>query len=557
MQLQSLKRKLPMIILAASFFFYFITYIPFNHDEFFMYTVDHRRDLALIGNTYLPLRSLSYVGSFSIIMYQPLRHIWNSPYSARLMGLLALIFQAMLLQKLFNIRRDHAFLFLILFMPYAFQHMVDTGPIIYHTTAIFLILYLTKLWKNTTTKLSGWKYTLSISLILFLCIWIKLSFFFILPGILILISYALFFNPQLNPYTKKIRILQLLVMLAVMTLPTYVLLNATDITTHQHYYTILTQTQRLQPLSIAWNNHFWNLLVGYYLNPLQAAHRVFMIQALYSWQGFLYCELYISILIATLCSATKTNIIANICMPLLAFLVTIFLLITSQETWAMHHVVLSFPFLIIAIFNAMKDTPTRLLYKIIFILFCITNLTLYLNILRLSPEKHTIPVDLKLFNAVMENSQYKNICFLDWGMGSPLELYNNTKQQRIFMANYSEIQLPTNQALLNFVNKNQTICTYDKTKKILYVSEFMTSADKKQELVNCFKNTEIIAKIKKTFDQPRITISEAMHSENKTVLFLTNTATKEAELLTMMPLLEKITPSFNTGAWKMYQTTTH
>jgi len=146
---------LAVLIIASGFLFWTSKYIPFNMDEFSQYHAlgcsyypnniynsfregCEALDLAPIPNHYYPLRSFEYTGSVFGLIYYPLFKLWPSPYSARFWGLLMLAVQALLIRKVFKINFILAYLSLLCFMPYAFQHLVDTGAVYFHTLSAFL-----------------------------------------------------------------------------------------------------------------------------------------------------------------------------------------------------------------------------------------------------------------------------------------------------------------------------------------------------------------------------------------------------------------------------------
>ena len=110
----------------------FSQFVPFHMDEFthyrqilcFHYKYNslntfrggcYEFDLNFLNTgVFLPLRSTAYMGSLHSILYYPLFLVWKSPISARFLGIVFLLIQALILSKIFNIRIGYIFLGLIL-----------------------------------------------------------------------------------------------------------------------------------------------------------------------------------------------------------------------------------------------------------------------------------------------------------------------------------------------------------------------------------------------------------------------------------------------------------
>ena len=133
-----------VIAISLGFLFIFSAHVPFSMDEFIQYhalsclyypsnNLNTFREscsvhsLAVFSDCYWPLRSFDYVGSLPGLIYFPLFYLWPSLYSARFLGLLFLMLQAFCLNRIFKVHFLVAFIGLLTFMPYAFQHVVDTG----------------------------------------------------------------------------------------------------------------------------------------------------------------------------------------------------------------------------------------------------------------------------------------------------------------------------------------------------------------------------------------------------------------------------------------------
>ena len=438
---------LGMFVIATLFLLFFSIYVPFNMDEFCHYHVlgcqyyplnqlNHFReacnayDLAPLPNLYLPLRSYHYEGIVQCFLYYPLFLLWHSPYSARLLGVIMLGLQAFLLHRLFRTNILVSFIFLLFYMPYAFQHIVDTGPISFQTTSVFLIYYLLEQWMTSmrVNKKLSWQYPLSIGTVMFLDIWSKLAYFAMLPALVFMILYSLIMDLRISYSLSKLKILvcNLLIMIASVTIPTFLLLNSIDRNGKKYSYL-------LQHPGILGILNFSKLpLLFYFTNPLLAAHRIFNFDnaPLVTSEGVLLIYLAVIFIAWGIISLrfknTKTTFLI---LNLFYFFMTLFLLSKSRETWAMQHVVLSMPFLVIAffyLFSKIDNHKFRILFAIFFIAI---NLSLYLKLPHLQYNDSNHPSKIQL-NELLNNKFADKYVFIviDWGMYYIKSLYGKNDQ---------------------------------------------------------------------------------------------------------------------------------
>ena len=278
-----------IVIISIVFLFVFSSYVPFHMAEFLPYHAiscnyyplnalnTFRKscavvDLAPIPGYYLPLRSFKYIGSSPSLIYFPLFKLWLSPYSVRLMGLAMLAIQAFLLYKLFHINLLISFLLLLFCMPYSFQHIVDERPIAMHTTSIFLLYFLIQRWIISIEigRKQSWKFSFLIGLVIFLGIWTKISYFFLIPGVFIFICY--FVMTKKHIFDDRLKSKQLvkdsILLLIIAITPSFLLFNSADREGHKYYEHILNaQNISFKGLPA----HFWDKLALYIFDPLATA----------------------------------------------------------------------------------------------------------------------------------------------------------------------------------------------------------------------------------------------------------------------------------------------
>ncbi len=438
-----------IIIVSLLFLFIFSAYVPFHMDEFCPYHTlschyyplnmlntfresSIQYDLSPISNYYLPLRSFYYEGSFPCLLYYPLFKLWPSPYSARLLGLIMLALQAFFIYKLFKVDLLLSFMLLLSCMPYTFQHLIR-GGLAFQLFSVFFICYLAQRWKisiENDTKYS-WQYPLIIGIVIFLGVWNKLSYFFVLPSIFLLHYYFIRETTVTTSLKKNSLIKQQLILYAVAVIPTFILLNSTSRSGYKYYHIIscstITNMSNLKFLLHA----FSDKLAIYFFNPLSTAHLIFTIPGgTVSFTGVLLTVIIGSFLFLGIRQLYLRKIkFSFVLLNILLFFLVIFVMNLSHTTWAMHHVALSFPFLILALFYIYSKLRKNRLLSILLIVFVITNFSLYFNLTKLQHQEYDHPSKLKI-NTLL-NKQYANqyvFIVIDWGMYYIKALYGKKEQ---------------------------------------------------------------------------------------------------------------------------------
>ena len=346
--------------------------VPYNTDEFIHYhpILCHAYPLNAL-NTFTgacgaldlrlplvdwvaPLRSYLYIGSWPAAYYLPFFWLWPSPVSERLMNVLFLLLQALVLSRLFPFRPWHVFLGLLLFFPYAFQHIVDTGPVAFQILSVYALTLVFERW-ITTKHLA---YPLLGAVLVFLSIWTKLIFIALIPGILIIFALALHAARERLTHDKDVTrfVIQLLAGSFVFLLLLGTLLLSTspaDPTSYPILDELMDKGEGQESIA-SFFTALPNLEVTKaLLNPLRATHRVFdVLPVAGSWLIRLYdVLLYLGVPILSAMALFLPRIRSRVWKPLTlfgAFVITFLLIAWTKMSWAMHHTVLSFPFLVLA-----------------------------------------------------------------------------------------------------------------------------------------------------------------------------------------------------------------
>ncbi|MDO8468639.1 MAG: hypothetical protein Q7S29_02670 [Candidatus Peribacter sp.] len=346
-------------------------YYPYNALNVFREACglyDLRIPLPVLNNMHLPLRAFYYVGSVQALIYFPLFLLWKSPLSARLLGMIWLIAEASVLSILFpGIRRRWFFFGLIGFFFYFLMHVVDRGPIGPQFFFAFLSYWLICQWINTLRL----RYVVWLVIITVAGLWLKLSFIWIMVGVaMVSTSYFLqrwrmvFATPQ---STRKF-LWQAAVGLLVLALLWYVIFFA-QMNDGVRYYKIMGLEGMLSWKELlqgeVFSSHSWGILWNmWHANALGKWEQILPPTA----QSIAYTLVTILSLpiLALGLMATRRLTIRQIIEPAVfyaAFLVVLSLILLSKTAWAIHHIMLAFPFLILSfasLFDACRHSMRKM-----------------------------------------------------------------------------------------------------------------------------------------------------------------------------------------------------
>lgn len=438
-------------------------------------------DLNLLNTgVVLPLRSFYYSGSFPALYYLPLFLLWRSPVSARWMGLLFILLQSVLLSKLYKRKLPTVFASLVLFFPYMFQHVVETGPVAFQITTVYLCASLFRRWHERNSMFAA----AMAGLLLFLGLWTKLTELWLLPGIglLFLLSFVehkghlLDINPVFRQITEFLRVspvglppleraaapgqaprepghrrrflAQFLVFFFLFTAPSTVLFLSTspnDPTVHPLLKQLNDSEQRVIP---ALDEAFWSIpIVKAFVNPLEATQRIYQVGAAgslaYAYDFFIYGAPLGLLLLAITRRPRRWNRIVRGLLLYGVFLLTAGIVLATKQSWAMHHAILSFPFLILSTFEALEcfrleKTPhwiEGLLRKAFIAAFVLLNLAWFLLFplqrVQVFNDGSKTTVNHLLQDPVLAERYFYVV--LDWGMYYYQGLYGADQQSVLYM----------------------------------------------------------------------------------------------------------------------------
>ena len=438
----------------------------------------------------LPLRSFYYSGSFPALYYLPLFLLWRSPISARWMGLLFILLQSILLSKLYNRKLPAVFAAMLVFFPYVFQHVVDTGPVAFQITTVYLSMYLFRRWHEHGSARSA----VGAGIVLFLGLWTKLTELWLLPGIGLLFAISLlehkgnlldvrpvmhwismfFERPPtgLPPLQRggvavqqerapRSRFLgQFLLFLCSFLALSSVLFFSTS-PNNPDLHPLLKQLndseRREMPVT---NAAIWSIpVVKAFVNPLEATQRIYQVGApgtiAYAYDAFIYLFVPVLLGLAMLRRPRRWGRIVRGLLLYGAFLLTSAIVIVTKQSWAMHHAILAFPFLILAAFEMLECYRTEqkphwiegLLRKAFVGVFILLNFVWFL-IFPLQQVQTFNDGSKTTVNHVLQSPVLAERYFyvvLDWGMYYYQGLYGSDRQSVLYMR---ELQDPAKIAQL-------------------------------------------------------------------------------------------------------------
>lgn len=435
--------------------------IPFHMDEFLVYHVLAciRAPLNYI-NTFreacdgyarnilggigvlappLPILSYSYVGGVTGILYYPLLSVWNSPHSARLFGVIFLAIQAALISRRFNFNFLITFGLLLSFMPYAVQHVVDTGQLTFQTTSVFLCLSILPKWRQASIE-NRFRihFPIMFALIPVIGLWNRLSYVFLLPGLFVLICAELVWGADKDQSKSFIARERKAFVAATFLFLVLAYLLLTSTSNGQPYYSVMLDNTPLEKtLNFeAFGSRFQKVTWYFLVNPLASVHAVKNISLDSSFGGYMMWASFLAIISLGGFRQARYLTLAST----LGALLTLFLVTLSPRSWAMHHVVLAYPFIVILLANQIRSLLDhsnfgRYAVSILLSIAIVVNLHAYTQIKYLKKYAYGVSDNLDDLNLVVNKCFAKDsvIVVYEWGMYYLKSLFTPTTSCVIFM----------------------------------------------------------------------------------------------------------------------------
>jgi len=396
--------------------------------------------IPLFGSVRLPLRSFEYVGSIASLFYLPLYFIWDHPLSNRVLGMLALGVQAWALHRLFRVSWLLTTGLLLGFFPYAFQHFVDTGQLCLQTTLLLVLGVVVQRWaarlqENRLT--AALAYAGTSGLLLALGFLLRLSFVFVTPGALLVLTAYLGFQLWQGSFQGKRLLTSSCVFVICFGIPVELLLTAENSAGLPYYASMSKYSSPLALLLNPWA-YYEHLLVllPFILRPMWSAHVLFNVEPASTFgTWFNYGIGAIFALSFVRAAGRRQQLLACTCY--LAGVITFLIVGLSSMSWAMHHVVLSYPFFIVGIaaqWSGYGHRKSRKVSALIWIWFFLSGASLYWHLRQLPPAQEAIVGVIATNRYISQNFATDHvIVVVDWGLYYVQALYGPRSQSVLFV----------------------------------------------------------------------------------------------------------------------------
>lgn len=398
----------------------------------------------------LPLLSWPYLGSVMAWIYLPIRLLWPSPFSARLLSFGFLIAGGALVAKRFAVHPRYIVIFLLAFFPYAFQHIVDTGPIAFQVFSTFVLdLGIRRTIKKPHTGIS-----IGIGVLLGLLLWTKAVYAWVLPALFVVV----FANVYLQWPPKK-RLLWFVTRVGhgVLALAcTALLFGAILFSSAKNtagVFPLLNQLFMYSPvyspyemLTGAWSHSgIWHLVN----NPLGATHRMYWVEPAgfmaHVATALLYGAIpFLVLLYVTLRKGVRGAKIFWTLVYYILFLLTLLVIARTKRADAMHHAILAYPFWVLSAVSilqfprlptaAARKCFTWILRAILGLFICV-HLFFWLSFTHQNPINFNHP-SLEHVRTVLNNNDLaKKYLYvsLDWGPVFIQNVYGPRDQMTMYV----------------------------------------------------------------------------------------------------------------------------
>lgn len=351
---------------AVTVFLMFWAYVPLNMDEYVSYQTlaafSHPNSgenvfcstqasfyLDVLGRFRLPLLTYDYIGSLSSLLYAPFFLLWADPMSARLTGIVTLLLQAVLIARLFRFRPAAVFCCLLFFVPYSFVHIADTGPVAFQTTSVFFVCWLLRRWLLSRRPVWRGAAMTAAGLAIGLGCWVKPTYFFVSFGLAAAAAGTFLLAWVRRRKERLVRTGEFLLLLVSAAVPALLVYEA------KHpggglYLPVLAPDYLPDQVQFAGlGQRFQENLLHFLLNPLDVAgHHFDSVPKLPAWT-VLTCLFSGFLLLQGLFGrSVPARHRQEILLDLAGFAGALLLVATNIYAKSMHHVVLAYPFAILA-----------------------------------------------------------------------------------------------------------------------------------------------------------------------------------------------------------------
>lgn len=347
----------------------FSAVVPYNDDEFLQllplicglhpgnsFAGCNPFSVTLVGtHIVLPLRAFYYIGSAEALLYLPVHVLWSSPIAVRIFHACFFVLGGWLLARKFDFHPRSVLVGLGLLFPYLFVHLADTAT--GNTLQIFSIYLLFLLIEDWCSTLR-WKSALAVGFLIFFGFWVKCSYVWYVPGVIILCIMS-YIRHHRTIGNSRIFLWQIFcsAFLAASLCIVLLLSGSPSQPGFYPYWDALIHVKKYatQPSQMAWFGleGAWHA----FLHPLDATQRIYLQHesTLFSWLYSTLVYFFTPVVMGWLAwSWRKTRLRVTLLEPLgfyLAFIATALFILIISRTGGMHHAILSYPFLILSVLS--------------------------------------------------------------------------------------------------------------------------------------------------------------------------------------------------------------
>lgn len=394
------------------------------------------------SDTQVSLRAYDYIGSFRALIYAPLHALWAHPLSHRLIGFIFLILQAIVLRKITKIRFEYLFLILLFFFSYSYLHFMDTTSISFHILSIYLFYYFVTEWLQKFK----FRYLLYIALMVVIGVWVKLVYLWYLPSLLaIFVTLSILHRDSVRIHFSLYwkHILDALIVSGALLAVYFFSRDMSG----AYLYEILFVAPSHSIMTTVLTFHR-SVVAFWVFNPFEAMQKSFSMPNILPLPQLAVAGVYaITIFFAgvplwilhTLKSYGRTwkQAVPTLIMPAILFglfWVSLMIASASQYTGHMHHIIIFYPFLILA-FLLLLSRHNQKVIAVTTIVFIAANTYFFAEGLKL-PIKAYDDASKVTVNQILNDEQlaaeYVYVA-VDWGMYYYQALYGPQNQSVIYI----------------------------------------------------------------------------------------------------------------------------
>jgi len=466
-------------------------FYPNSVEHTFREPCDDSFDIKIFG-VKLPLRSYPYCGFSEGLRYLPFFLISKSYISARIMKLILILLMFYLIVRLTKTKPIYVLALTLFNLPLMFQMLIDTGPVAYQICLTTLIPFLLSRTKNVAVACA-------VGLLVYFGFETKAIFAIsLIPISIITLIYIWddFFKSDKNGKIKTIIALSSAV-LVFLTLSIVTFTGKTK--SGSFYFKSVVGRPAISVFNIAeQTEHFKNNLSIYFKSFLNFGHRVFQTKNSPDFFTTVILSSYLALIASTFAvfikrktldknkflkyhSALALRLFRNksfgeksIIVPrrksifdivyrgrnreiidkinaiptfnkdcalfianIISFIFVAWFVNRSSESWAGHHIILSFPFLIMGLIYAVKILKNYFpKFAVIMItIAAISNIILGVSLLQKNPHPTDDRSKIKILNYLNDGALSKNNIYvvIDWGMYYIQSLYGPKDQTVLYI----------------------------------------------------------------------------------------------------------------------------